>query len=164
MVQNGPQIIPYMDTRFLAITQPFFDQSSWTFLWDLKRLRIIYRLVMIILILMLFWTKLYFWPENGASRPDREVDPTGWTFELSVISKSVFKNLGPEPPPPLLLTQQVLIHFQRKMQKRLIFIIYIIYIIMHIAHVAPIFSSPMNLFSAKIVIDLLSHFSRHSLT
>ena len=37
---------------------------------------------------------------SGASRPDQKVGSPGKSLDSTVISKIVFKNLGPEPPLP----------------------------------------------------------------
>ena len=61
------------------------------------------------MILMLFWEKK-IWRENGRGRhtgaegsrvlkPYQKVGPLSGTFGSTFISKKVFENLGPEPPP-----------------------------------------------------------------
>ena len=37
---------------------------------------------------------------SGSSRPDQNFDPLGKPFGSTVISKTFFKNLGPEPLAP----------------------------------------------------------------
>ena len=96
---------------FLAITQQFFDQSGWNFLWELRKLLSIdcwYEINVMALSFLFrflgpFLAGKWAWPPRWRLRiwgqkTDQKVGPRWGPFGSHVISKSCSRNFWPWTP------------------------------------------------------------------
>ena len=103
---------PYLGIRFLAITQPFFNQLGWNFLWKVRKLlsidcwlEIAIDVMMIILHLWFFrpWGLIRKW----ALKTQLKSRPTGCTYRVSRYFKITLLKFHTSNPLPLTHVHQV---------------------------------------------------------